>query len=493
MPIFGQVWLWSLLAFLLGALLCWVLLVLPVRRRIDALESRLSAMRADAKVGAATERARSAEPPSSPRGMVPGFDDTGSQDEIRADMLTRAYAAQDIPSTPYRPDEATERGALNLSASGTLAEPTKAPAPRTDPTQYIGAHSAPLVEPAGETPSGPGRDWFDEPGAQQQRRGDHHLIDDDDADERGTIFTQRTTPIPAEVIRQIDEAGKAAADDSLVDDLGDDPAAPPSEPAPPASSPPPPPAAEPAAPPESTVDQLPKRRPQHSVDPETRQFERHRQRVEPPAAVTLDAILAGNRSDVDTPPPTPEPEPERAPDPEPVAKRDDPISLVTKANNRHTIEPKVLHGASTEPELTPSALPKRIPSKPQHRTPFGVQTVSPAGAHAAQTGERIRSLFEPMVPAESEQPAVPPPPHRLRAATATATATRPSAPGPFGPGSAMPLPGGASPSPEFTVKASVTALRYCTPDSPQFGRTVAEVWFRSAADAERVGFRPVGN
>jgi hypothetical protein len=56
----------------------------------------------------------------------------------------------------------------------------------------------------------------------------------------------------------------------------------------------------------------------------------------------------------------------------------------------------------------------------------------------------------------------------------------------------MPLPGGASPSPEFTIKASVAALRYCTPESPQFGRTVAEVWFRSAADAERVGFRPVG-
>ncbi|OLT48735.1 hypothetical protein BJF85_11390 [Saccharomonospora sp. CUA-673] len=63
--------------------------------------------------------------------------------------------------------------------------------------------------------------------------------------------------------------------------------------------------------------------------------------------------------------------------------------------------------------------------------------------------------------------------------------------GPFGPGSAMPLPGGESPSPDFTVKASVTALRYVTDASPQYPRMVAEVWFRSPADAERVGFRPL--
>ncbi|MFD1044733.1 hypothetical protein ACFQ1S_03560, partial [Kibdelosporangium lantanae] len=58
-----------------------------------------------------------------------------------------------------------------------------------------------------------------------------------------------------------------------------------------------------------------------------------------------------------------------------------------------------------------------------------------------------------------------------------------------GPGSSMSLPGGGSPAPEFNVKASVTALRYCTKDNPQFDRIVAEVWFRTPSDAERVGFR----
>lgn len=63
--------------------------------------------------------------------------------------------------------------------------------------------------------------------------------------------------------------------------------------------------------------------------------------------------------------------------------------------------------------------------------------------------------------------------------------------GPFGPGSAMPLPGGACPGEDFKVKASVTALRYCTEESDSFRKMVAEVWFRTPDDAERVGFRPL--
>lgn len=64
-------------------------------------------------------------------------------------------------------------------------------------------------------------------------------------------------------------------------------------------------------------------------------------------------------------------------------------------------------------------------------------------------------------------------------------------PGPFGPGSAMPLPGGGRPDPSFTVKASVTELRYCTEGSPQFASMIPEVWFATPGDAERVGFRPL--
>nr|WP_312868934.1 hypothetical protein [Amycolatopsis pithecellobii] len=113
----------------------------------------------------------------------------------------------------------------------------------------------------------------------------------------------------------------------------------------------------------------------------------------------------------------------------------------------------------------------------------------------ADEGGRSGSLFEPTVRPNSAargahaapEPAAPtPPPARTHLSEDTP-------PGPFGPGSAMPRPGGGRPSEEYTVKASVTALRYCTEDSPQFTRMVAEVWFRSVADAERVGFRSLSS
>ncbi|KDN19681.1 sunset domain-containing protein [Amycolatopsis rifamycinica] len=103
-----------------------------------------------------------------------------------------------------------------------------------------------------------------------------------------------------------------------------------------------------------------------------------------------------------------------------------------------------------------------------------------AGAHSG-------SLFEPSVQpnqAAAGVAAPEPPPARQVAGDAVP-------PGPFGPGSAMPRPGGGAPSDSFAVKASVTALRYCTEESAQFPKMVAEVWFRTAEDAERVGFRPL--
>jgi len=143
---------------------------------------------------------------------------------------------------------------------------------------------------------------------------------------------------------------------------------------------------------------------------------------------------------------------------------------------------------------TTRTLPRR---QPRHSPPGGFEPPQPIQPSMrpmerreplqADEGGRSGSLFEPVVrPNSGGAHAAPePPPARSHAADS------PVAPGPFGPGSAMPLPGGASPSEDFTVKASVTALRYCTEDSPQFPRMVAEVWFRSAADAERVGFRPL--
>ncbi|HJQ48243.1 MAG TPA: hypothetical protein VJ870_18260 [Amycolatopsis sp.] len=145
---------------------------------------------------------------------------------------------------------------------------------------------------------------------------------------------------------------------------------------------------------------------------------------------------------------------------------------------------------------TTHILPRRQPRTPPRggfESPQPVQpSMRPVERRApvgADEGGRSGSLFEPVVRPKAggaAHSAPEPPPARSHAAAGS-----PVPPGPFGPGSAMPMPGGASPSDDFTVKASVTALRYCTDDSPQFPRMIAEVWFRSVADAERVGFRPL--
>src|SRR5262245_29298361 len=132
MPIFGQVWLWSLLAFLLGALLCWVLVVLPIRKRIVALERRLATVRHESKPAMPDRLVeRPAEPveqPVAPTSIVPGFGDPDPQDEIRAESLTRAYALPGIHDPNAAPEAPEERGALRLSPDELAAPPPPAEA-----------------------------------------------------------------------------------------------------------------------------------------------------------------------------------------------------------------------------------------------------------------------------------------------------------------------------------------------------------------------------
>lgn len=57
------------------------------------------------------------------------------------------------------------------------------------------------------------------------------------------------------------------------------------------------------------------------------------------------------------------------------------------------------------------------------------------------------------------------------------------------PGSALPLDGGESPSPDFVVKVSRGSKIYHAPSSPAYGRTTAALWFASPEAAEAAGFR----
>ncbi|WP_436492481.1 sunset domain-containing protein [Actinokineospora sp. HUAS TT18] len=517
MPFFGQVWVWSLAGFLVGALLCWILIANPARKRADDLQSRLAAARRreaaaerdryddgadddfDERPSAFDDRSRDFDDRAfdeHPRddfrdsfedrrrddyapvpALVPGF---GDDEPVGHDLLTHApepardderhdhrdaahdddfdqagfaaeHARLDEPVVDEPVEEPAALGSLDSRLRG--EEPALA---SIETTQYIPA--ARTAEPADEQPG----DWFadpvDEPAQQAdepvdahfEEHVDEHLVDDlADADDPvldrpadgGTIFTQHTTPIPAELIRRLDESDSdepVLAGDLAADDLT---------------------AHEPA---QATRFV--------SVDPvpaEATQFVRPVPAVEPEPEVPASAAFG-----------------------------------VEPAK-----EPTVAY--APPPSGTPGALPKRIPAKPGGRFPFGIQTTTPAQPEPAPAPvsasveapvavpiDRERSLFEPVRSADEAESAASLPPPRVRrsrtALKAPAGVDPFVPPGPFGPGSAMPLPGGHSPSSEYTIKASVTALRYCSPESPRFDRTIAEVWFRSVTDAERVGFRPLG-
>jgi outer membrane biosynthesis protein TonB len=60
-------------------------------------------------------------------------------------------------------------------------------------------------------------------------------------------------------------------------------------------------------------------------------------------------------------------------------------------------------------------------------------------------------------------------------------------PGRYGEGSAEAVPHQGPPD-GFTIKGNAQSMLFHTPESPYYGRTKPEVWFRTEADAERAGF-----
>jgi len=60
-------------------------------------------------------------------------------------------------------------------------------------------------------------------------------------------------------------------------------------------------------------------------------------------------------------------------------------------------------------------------------------------------------------------------------------------PGRYGEGSAEAVAHQGPPD-GFTIKGNAQSMLFHTPESPYYGRTKPEVWFRTEADAERAGF-----
>ena len=70
---------------------------------------------------------------------------------------------------------------------------------------------------------------------------------------------------------------------------------------------------------------------------------------------------------------------------------------------------------------------------------------------------------------------------------ATAATLTGSVGAPHGPGSAKPAADGSGPE-GWLVKGNEDSMLYHSTESPYYGRTIAEVWFRDVETAEAAGF-----
>jgi hypothetical protein len=151
----------------------------------------------------------------------------------------------------------------------------------------------------------------------------------------------------------------------------------------------------------------------------------------------------------------PLPAPETAHDPEEARAADaEPLPAP------EPVEPEAVEPAKTaEPEPAPAVRAKA--------------TAAPAFSRRmdVENGNHEPTLFDDPEPAadvvQAEPEAVPP--------------------GRYGVGSAEAVPHQGPPD-GFTIKGNVQSMLFHTPDSPYYGRTKPEVWFRTEADAERAGF-----
>ncbi|MGW9308691.1 sunset domain-containing protein [Saccharomonospora azurea] len=365
MSVFGQVWVFSAVAFVLGAFLAWLFLVRPAQKRIGELQRRLALTEGASRPGTA-QRTRVAPPVRA----TDGADDKGREP---ATPPTRHFEPAPDPSEPTR--EATEHLAAGPSW------------PERDSLQ-------------GRTPKSE-IDDLDEDFARFDELDDS--LDDGVEGSAGGLLNDPTTRAVDEPTR-IQGARGGALD------------------------------------------------------------------VEPPPGTPDDADSGrGGRGGGSLFEPAPLDEPEDTP---PAYAFGDRL-----AGDDTPVEHE-------EPVERTTMLPKRQPGRTQMESFEPVKSSQPSMRSVdrrdpgPQPG-RGGSLFEPTVAPSTAAPSV------------RDTSAPGLPPGPFGPGSAMPKPGGGRPSGDFPVKASVTTLRYCTEDSPDYPRMVAEVWFRSPADAERVGFRPL--
>jgi hypothetical protein len=153
------------------------------------------------------------------------------------------------------------------------------------------------------------------------------------------------------------------------------------------------------------------------------------------------------------------------------------------ASGRSLFEPVI------EPEQPTSYLTPVAPPAPQNGgqspqpAPQPTQQLQPQQLQPQSTGPRpirVRTgVAQPNRPQVGVEPTRP-----VRAPSGSAGWQS----GPFGPGSALPLPDGSAPSPQFRIKARTSSMVFHTESSPFYDRLEPQVWFASQDDAQRAGF-----
>jgi large subunit ribosomal protein L17 len=119
----------------------------------------------------------------------------------------------------------------------------------------------------------------------------------------------------------------------------------------------------------------------------------------------------------------------------------------------------------------------------------GPKPVDDSGAAVDHPGDvKERPLFDgPEAPGDAEGTPV-----DTTAGDATdATGPTDVTEGEYGAGSAAPNEEGSAPA-GYDIKGNKDSMKYHEPDGQWYDQTVAEVWFKTAADAEKAGFEKAG-
>jgi hypothetical protein len=158
---------------------------------------------------------------------------------------------------------------------------------------------------------------------------------------------------------------------------------------------------------------------------------------------------------------------EPKPGPETNAASTTPISgAAAMSEPKASGEPTTEAEASGEPDAAPSASPAPVAaSEPQGKV-AGLQQA----AFSVRMDADEPTLFDDHETANDVQ-----------------VTSAPVPAGKYGEGSADAVAHQGPPD-GFTIKGNAQSMLFHTPESPYYGRTKAEVWFRAEADAERAGF-----